>query len=227
MLANIILDLILVTLLVLGAIIGAKRGFIATIAKPVKLAMSIGFSTIFCKWFGTAFVQPIISKPITNKLSELLLEKYSEISAETSGGLPTIIKLAAGLSGIDLGAITSDGDEYIYTLIDKITEPVVRIAATVISFLVLLVVFSIVFAIIIWLLDKLINRGIIGRANQIIGAIFTFCFSFVIAWAIASVTDFVFNLPAFSDLSWVQEFTGGFVYRFFKSISPLELLLSF
>ena len=227
MLTNIVLDLLLVALLVLGIIVGAKRGFIGTIAKPVKLAFSIGLSVSFCKGFGSLIVQPIIAKPITNKLSELLLEKYSDISAATSADLPTIIKLAAGLSGLDLNSISDNGEDYINALITEITEPVVRISALVLSFIVLLVLFTIVLSLALWILDKMINRGIIGTANKIIGAVFTFCFAFVIVWAIASVTDFVFNVPALRELSWVKEFTGGFVYKFFKSISPLELLLSF
>lgn len=227
MLANIILDLILVSILVLGTVIGAKRGFIGTIAKPVKVALSFGLSAICCKGVGLKIVQPIISPAITTKLSSLLLDKYSEISASTSADLPTIIKLAAGMAGIDLTSISSEGDGYIYALIDMITEPVIRIASVVIAFLALIIIFSIVVSLLLWLIDKLVQKGLLGVVNKVIGATLCFCFAFVLAWCLASSTDFIFSLPSIRESEWIREFTGGFVYRFFKSMSPIELLLSF
>ena len=51
--------------------------------------------------------------------------------------------------------------------------------------------------------------------------------AFIVCWALASVFELVMNLPVFVGQAWVNEFTGGFVYKFLKSINPIDILLSF
>ncbi len=227
MLTDIIFDIVLIAILLFGIFIGAKRGFIGTIAKPVRLASSLFLSVYLCENVGLKIVKPIISAPITSQITDIINQKYSEITAATSGNLPTVIKLAAGLAGIDLQELGVEGDNYVEALINMITDPIVTMAATVIAFVGLFVLLMIVLRLALWIINMMIDNGFVGVMNRIIGCIFTFSFALVIVWALASVTEFVFNIPAFAEMKWVQEFNGGFVYRFFKGLSPLEILLSF
>ena len=48
MIANIVVDLIIVSILVIGAFIGIKRGFILTLAKPVKWIASVLIALSLC-----------------------------------------------------------------------------------------------------------------------------------------------------------------------------------
>ena len=227
MLTDIIFDIVLVLLLLLGIFIGAKRGFIGTIAKPVRLALSVFLSFNLCEAVGEKIVKPIISVPITSQIAEIINEKYSEITAATSGNLPTIIKLAAGLAGIDLAELGVEGENYVEALISMITDPIVSIAATILAFVGLFIILMLTLRLALWIINMMIDNGFVGVANRIVGSIFTFSFALVIVWAIASVTEFVFNIPVVREMQWVQDFNGGFIYRFFKGLSPLELLLSF
>ena len=79
----------------------------------------------------------------------------------------------------------------------------------------------------LWIIDMMIDNGFVGVANRVVGCIFTFSFAIVLVCCIASVTEFVLNVPALSQMQWVKDFNGGFVYKFFKGLSPLEILLSF
>ena len=51
--------------------------------------------------------------------------------------------------------------------------------------------------------------------------------AFVVVWAVTSVSEFILNIPVIASADWVEGFNGGPVYRFFRSFSPLDLLLSF
>ena len=227
MVVDIIFDIVLVVILLLGIIIGAKRGFIGTIAKPVRLALSVWLSFTFCDAVGTKIVKPVISAPITSQITDIINSKYAEITAATSGNLPTIIKLAAGLAGIDLAEIGVEGENYVEVLIGMITDPIVSMAAVMLAFIGLFIVLMIVIRLAIWIVNMMIDNGFVGVANRIVGCIVTFSFALVIVWCLASVTEFVFNIPFFAEMQWVKEFNGGFIYRFFKGLSPLEILLSF
>ena len=227
MLFDIIFDIVLVAILLLGIIIGAKRGFIGTIAKPVRIASSLGLAFVFCEKVGESLIKPMISAPITTQIAEIINQKYAEVTAATSGNLPTIIKLAAGLAGINLEELGVEGENYVEALIGMITEPIIAIAATIISFVLLFIVLMLVLRVALWLLNMMIDGGFVGVINRVIGCIVTFSFALVIVWAIASLTEFVFNIPALADMQAIKDFNGGFVYKFFKGLSPLELLLSF
>ena len=227
MLANIIFDAVLVILMLIGIIVGAKRGFVGTVAKPVKLALSIWLSFSLSGFFAEKLVKPIISSPITSKLTSFLIEKYSYITAAQSGELPLLIRVAAALADVDPALISEEGEQYIVILVNQITDPVVTLIALVITFILLYIILRLVLSLLLWLIESIVDDGFVGVTNRIVGCIFTFVLSFVISWCVVAVSDFVFHIPAISEIAWVAEFDGGFVYKFFKSISPIDLLLSF
>ena len=103
MVLNIILDLVLVGILVGGMIIGLKNGFVKAIEKPLKPIFSLGFALAFSRAFAAWVVEPIISEPVFNRISGFLYDHCTNLSPEiTVDELPTLIKLAASLSGVDL-----------------------------------------------------------------------------------------------------------------------------
>ena len=84
MFANIIFDLILLGILAAGVIIGIKNGFISTVARPVKFFAALALALSLAVSVGNAIVEPIIGPAISNKISGILIEKYSDITAETA-----------------------------------------------------------------------------------------------------------------------------------------------
>ena len=227
MAATVIFDVILIVLIAAGIIVGAKRGFIATVAKPVKLVLSIFLAFTLDNFVADSLIKPTISSSVTTKLSSFLLEKYSSVTAATSGELPLLIRLAAAMAGVDPEYIEAEGEAYIVQLVDKVTDPVITILSLIIAWILLYIVFRIVLSLLLKLINSLVEDGVVGAANRITGCIVTTLLAFAVSWCVVAVTDFIFHMPASQSVGWIADFNGGFMYDFYKSISPLELLLSF
>ncbi len=230
--ANIIVDIILVALLITGAIIGAVKGFVKTVAKPIKWVASLAFSFSVSPSLGDNVIKPLILTPVSNQLAEFLNERYAEITAENAGSsLPMLIRIAAGLCGININEVASNAENadisVLNAVINSITDPVVGVISVIIAFIILYIASSLVLSLVIAIINAIVDHGVVGVINRILGCILTLVLSFMIVWLLASVFDTVIAIPTVAEAAWVQEFTGGWVYNFLKSFSPLDLLLSF
>ena len=230
MVANIIFDLILVGILVAGAIIGIKNGFLDIVARPVKFVAALALAFSLAGTVGEYIVEPIIGPAISHKLSDILITKYSEITAATANeSLPTLIKFAASLCGVNIESVatSADGVSVIQAVVDAVTAPVVDIMGTIFGFVIAYFASKILLFFVMMLVNFAINRGVVGRVNKALGCVFTLFLAFVVVWGVTSVSEFILNIPIIASAKWVQGFTGGFVYKFFRSFTPLDLLLSF
>ena len=226
---NWIVDIAFMLIFVIGVIVGIKMGFIKTVAKPVKFVLAVFIAFAFAANLSSTVISPLISAPITNQLTSFLEQKFADVTVETVDTLPTLVKFAAGLCGVDLAEIASNPGEsgIIGSIVEQITTPFANIICTVIAFILLFFLAKIVLGLAFAIIDKVLDNGLIGVVNKIIGAVFMGTFAFILCWCIAAVFELVINLPVFESQAWTQEFTGGFVYKFLKSINPIDLLLSF
>lgn len=227
MAAGVIVDIVLCLIIIIGAIVGIKRGFIATVAGPVKLiaciVISIGLSTTV----ANAVVQPIIEEPLTNQISDYLVEKFDDASADTGEiETPTVLKLAAAVLDIDIEGIDTNAD-YADALVEKLAVPVIHAIAVVISFILLYVVSRLLLSIIFKILNSAFDGGAVGVLNRLLGCVLSTVMSVLIAWLATSLFDFITHIPSISSAAWISEFDGGYIYEFFKNFSPIDLLLSF
>ena len=229
MAVNIIVDLIIVAIVLLGALIGIKRGFIMTLAKPVRWVASIVIALSLCNSVATSIVQPAIEAPITNQISSYLAEECADITSENvTDELPTLLKLAAGIVGVDIKSVTGGTTaDYISEIVDKLAVPAIHLIAIVISYFALYILSKILLSLAFSLINGILSGGIFGVANKILGFVFSTFLAFVTAWLLTSLFGYIINIPALKDVGWISSFKGGYVYRFFKEISPIDLLLSF
>ena len=227
---NLIVDLVLALIIAVGAIVGIKMGFIKTVAKPVKIIASFFLALAFASIVGNEIIAPIITQPISNKLESVLLEVCTEIAPDNiTAGIPTLIKFAAGVCGINLDSVIT-GDttaEIIHSVSLALTEPVVEVAAFIVAFIILHILLKLLLTLLFAMINKAVDKGVVGKVNRILGCVFTLMFSLVVCWALCAVFDFVVHVPAVYESEWAQQFTGGVIYNLFKNVSPLELLLSF
>ncbi len=226
---NWIVDIAFLLIMAIGIIAGIKLGFVKTVAKPVKLVLAVVIAFAFAANLSTAVVEPLISAPVTNQLTSFLSEKFSDISAETVDTLPTLVKFAAGLCGVDIEEVATNAGEgsIIGAIVSEITTPFTTIICTAVAFILLFFLSKLVLSLAFAIINRVIDNGIVGVANKIVGAVFMGALAFIVCWGAASVFELVIHLPVFADQTWVNEFSGGFVYKFLKSINPIELLLSF
>ena len=115
----------------------------------------------------------------------------------------------------------------IAAIVSEITTPFTSIICTAVAFIALFFVAKLVLTLLFALIDKIVDNGIVGVANRVIGAVFMGALAFIVCWGAASIFELVINLPVFEGQTWVNEFTGGFIYKLLKSINPIDILLSF
>ena len=229
---NIIVDIVLVALLLTGAIIGAVKGFIKTVAKPIKWVASLALSFSLAAPLGDGLIKPLILAPVSSQLSAYLNERYAEITAENAGSsLPLLIRIAAGICGIDISDVATNAENADITVLDAvinaITDPVVGIISVIIAFFALYIVSNLILSLVIAIINAIVDHGFVGVVNRIFGCILTLALSFVVVWLLVSVFDTIIAIPSVAEAEWVKEFTGGWIYNFLKNFSPLDLLLSF
>jgi uncharacterized membrane protein required for colicin V production len=226
---NIIIDLILCAIIVLGAIIGVVRGFIRITAKPVKFIAAIVIAFSLCNPVAEKVVSPVIESSVTNYISDFLHEKCDEITPENAEEqLPTILKVAASIFDIDISETLEEGvNNVVETIVSTLAAPVVNIISVGIAFVGLYILSKIALSLLIFLIDLIFKNGVFGKLNKLLGFLFSTIIAIAAAWALAVLIAFVFNLPAFASNPQIQAFEGGFFYKFFNTYNPVELLLSF
>jgi hypothetical protein len=229
MLVNIIIDIILVAIVVVGGFIGYICGFFVTVTKPVKWFLALLLAFLLCDVVATNIVVPMIEAPLTNQLSEYLTEKCGEMTQDSvSDEMPTLLKLAAGVVGVDITAFEgNDSAAIIAEIVDKLASPAINLFAVIVSFIVLYFVLKLLLGLLIKILDAIFSVGPIGVINSVLGMLFCAAFAFVMTWLLVILFGYIISVPAIAETEWAKEFTGGYVYRFFDSFTPLDLLLSF
>lgn len=230
MVGNIIVDIVIVIMLIIGFIWGWKSGFINTVAKPVKFVLTILIAFSLASWVGSAIVQPIVSEPVTVKLTEFLEEKCGEISAANANDqLPTLVKFAAALAGVNIDDIATEAGQHelVAKIIEAVSEPFLSVISTIIAYILLHIVVGIILTIIFAIINAMVEGGFVGFINKLLGSLIMTTLAAMIVWALCGISDLILNLPILAEQAWVQEFTGGIIYTFFKNLSPIDLLLSF
>ena len=229
MLTNIVVDLILCAIIIFGVILGVKKGFLLTVAKPVRWVAAIAIAFSLASFVGTSIIQPLIEAPITNQIADYLTEKCADINpTNAEDKLPTLLKIGASIVGVDVSALKPDTTgEFISVLVKRLASPVVGLISTIIAFFALYFLSKIVLSIVVKLLNSIFTGGVLGALNKTVGCIFGLCFSFITAWLLTCVFSYIVNFPIIANTEWGSSFTGGYIYRFLESITPIELLLSF
>ena len=227
---NFIVDLSLILILLIGLALGIKRGFIKTVAKPVKFILTLVIAFSFAAPVSEALVEPRVREPISNQMEEYILENCEGINKENiKEELPTVLKIGASLFDIDIDSLAAGEGEG--SLVNKISSaliaPAIHVVSTVITFVILYFLSGIVLSIAIAILNAVLDVGFVGVFNRILGAVFSTAFAFFIAWGLTSIFTYVINLPSVATHEWASGFEGGFVYKLFNSLNPIELLLSF
>ena len=149
-------------------------------------------------------------------------EELSHLTADNiDQELPTILKMSAGLFGINVKELaqTSPSD-VVRVIVEELTKPVIHVIAVIVSFVILYFVFRLALAMIIKLLDYILKSGPLGLFNKILGFVFSGACFFIVDWIVVVVVQFVMNFAGI-------RYDGGFVYNIFNTLNPFELLLSF
>ncbi len=229
MILKIIIDLLLLLTVLIGTLLGVKQGFVKTVAKPLKIILTFVIATSFASRFAVGAVEPRLGPALTNQIEEYILTECGDINSDNlEDELPTLLKIAAGIFDVDIkDAGEESPEELVNRIVEKLTYPVVHVVSVILAFVILALLSSIILSILLWIVSAVFEGGVIGVFNRILGGSVCFVLSFVAAWVLASAFTYSIHLPGIADKVWASSFEGGFIYRFFNSINPIDLLLSF
>lgn len=108
----------------------------------------------------------------------------------------------------------------------NLSSPVANILSKTFSILLAFFAVSVFFAFMLSIasgvIDLCINRGVLGRINEIVGMICATAISFFIAWIFITIFDYLTITEPFSGSRLVKEFCGGPIYKLLKAISPFS-----
>lgn len=217
-------EILLWAIIAVGAALGIRSGFIRMAAKPVKFVLAIILAFSLCTVFAEGIVVPIIEKPITNYIYEFLLENCPEINPQNiMDEIPTILKMAAGMYGIDLEEMAAQyaDKDIILEITNALSAPVIEIFSVIISFVIVYLLSKLLVSLALALLDLIFSDGIFGALNRVLGGVSGTVLAVVAAWAVAVIMEFLFHINA----DGMEN--AGFLYTLFNTYSPIELLLSF
>lgn len=224
---NIILDILLVAILAGGIAFGIKRGFINILARPLRSLLALALAYALASPVGSGLIVPLLSEPLINQISGFLYDNCAHITPDNTEELPTLIKLAANLAGVDVTALGDSTDDILASVVESLAMPIVNIIATLVAFVLLFIIFKLLFSLLLSVANSVFGKGVFGVFNKVLGCITSGLLAIFVAWAFVSVFEYVIHFPAIVDVPALSKFTGGFIYRMFKQYNPVELLLSF
>ena len=226
---NVIIEILLWAIILLGLIFGAKYGFVRLTAKPVKFIAALLLAFNLCALVAETIISPMIHEPVFNYISDFMHENCPTITVENAADeLPTILKISAAVFGIDIEEVAAVGGESIIdSIINALTTPVINVIALILSFFAVYFLAKLLLSLVIWLINGLCSGGVIGIVNKILGFVSGGVVAFALSWAVAVIVELIFHLPAFETSEAVIGFEGGPLYQFFNTYNPIELLLSF
>ena len=220
------LDVFLVLVLLAGIYLGYKRGFVKSIAKPVRFFASLATALSIAPGVSQVILEPIIKAPVTNKIKDYLLENCPNITPESaSEELPTLLKFAASLLDVDTATLSSENT--IGAIVDALASPIVHFVSVIITFILVYFIFKLIFTLLIAMLDKFFDNRVLSVPNKLLGAFFSFFLAMAAAWVFTIVFDFVIHSAILEKTLIAEKFEGGIVYGFFNKTNPVDILLGF
>jgi uncharacterized membrane protein required for colicin V production len=212
-----VLDGILALLLLIGAIIGLKLGFIGFIAKPIKLIAAGALTVCVSPPILDNWVRPFVTNKVDGLIYNTLIEKCPELTGETAtSALPAFLRFLANIFKVDVSALGAEAtsEELIHALTGALSTPLGNYIAVAVTYFVLFTVFTIILSILVGIINSAVeSAGPLKFINRLLGFVLGSALSIVVACLVANlVGHFAESVP------------GGFVYTFFKNFNPFELL---
>ena len=214
-----VLDLIFPMIIVIGVLLGYKKGFFATITKPLKLVFALCITIFAAAPIINTWTRPFFSGKVQSWIYSSLMESCPNITGETATeSLPTLLKLSAELFKVDLSGTEglSGAEAIINSISEKMAAPIGNLIAVVVTYVLLFFVSMIFTKIMLAVLNKFVKKGLLGRVNKALGFITGGMIATIIACMISSIAYKV-----------SPDFASGAVSTFIRNINPFSILMKF
>ncbi len=226
---NYIIDALLILIVFISMIVGAKRGFIKTVAiKPIKILVSIFAAFKLCGKGALIIEDKYILPPISSKLSGYFEGVSGELTAENaSDNTPVVIRFLANLMGVDINEVAGNADGDIAgALADSLASPVAHAVSSVIAFIVIYILARVLLWLCVLLVDGIFSAPGLSIVNSVLGAIFGIAVGLMFAWLCALVINSVAPLLDGKDFFKDYSLENTYVLKRLCGFDPLEYILN-
>lgn len=202
---SIILDVILIAVFAAYVITAAKKGFVRTLLELVAVVAAIFLSFQISPVVSQTVYDGFVEKEIVNALEEQINENVDALSVtETANAvldsIPDFAVSLASSAGVEISTIKDqiasqkiDSQNLAQSLVDKIAEPIVVGALTIIIFILLAVVLMIVLKFVAKLISKLFNIPLVKSVNKSLGGVLGAIKGALVVVVICTALRFIFG----------------------------------
>lgn len=231
---SLFLDLVLLAVLVLFVVLGAKKGFIR--------ALLDGFSTLIAGVLAYTFVEPasqyaydaFVRNMVRNSLSNALnstTNDFGSITEKVEILIDKIPESAINFSakfGFNVDAVAdsiiksrpSDKEVLIDTIMTDIADKIMMPLVETITFIVLLVAFVFVLAVVIRLFDSLIKKiPVVKETDKVFGALLGLLKGVIVIFVACTVLAFIAGSS--QDEQFVEIVSSSKILEFVNNNNPL------
>ena len=214
-----VLDLILPIIIVIGLLLGYKKGFFATVTKPLKLVFALCLTVLLAAPIINTWTREFFTCRVEDYIFTSIMESCPEITAESaSESLPSLLEFVVRVFNIEFTTTDqASGTEAIISAISKeLALPIGNLIAVIVTYVALFFVSMLLTRIVLAILNKLVKKGLLGKINKFLGLIFGGMLGTISACIISSVAYKI-----------SPEFADGAVSSFFREFNPFAILMKF
>ncbi len=235
---NLIVDLLIIAIIAIGAIIGAKRGFIKSVLKTCAGIIALIVAYAFNKPLSAFLSEKYFHGPIEEKIS-VALDTHLGGALDTLtpeklvSGVPDALKNILNLVGYDIEKIASEaiasGADTVSRFCESSAAVIANALSTIIAFSVLLIGSFIILRILAFVLDS-IFRHIPGikQLNSTLGLLFGLICTVLNVWLFSSCAVYLIEAIRLS----APDFLLGFerestvILKVLTAFNPISLFFN-
>ena len=214
-----VLDLILPIIIVIGLLLGYKKGFFATVTKPLKLVFALCLTILLAAPIINTWTRDFFTGKVEGYIFSSIMESCPDITAESaSESLPSVLNFIVRLFDIEFTTTdqASSAEAVISAISKEMALPIGNLIAVIVTYVALFFVSMILTRIILAILNKLVKKGLLGRINKFLGLIFGGMLGIIVACIISSIAYKI-----------SPEFADGVISNFFREFNPFAILMKF
>ena len=211
-----VFDFIFLAIMLIGMILGLKKGFFGSITKPIKLIASVCLTIVIATPILNAWTRPMFTEKAESWIYDSLVESCPDVEIENSiESLPTVLKILAEMSDVDLSELDPSAatEEILHAIAEDLAVPVGNLIAVLITYAALFLILLILIGILVALLDAIFTTGWLGKINKGLGLLLGAVVTTVICCVLASIVS------AISDNA-----VSGPISQFFINFNPFSLI---
>ena len=219
------LDIIVLAVILLFALVGAKKGFIKSFVDFVGAFAAMIAAAILslpaAEWIHNTFFRDALMEKITMAVTDMDAEGAVKTVFE---GFPELVIRALSAVGITQNSVMTQVEGSTLGIAEAITDAIspmliglVRVLAMVVLFILLLVVIRAVGS----LISGLFSLPLLNSINKLLGAVFGILLAFVAIWVVlACVQAFLPLLSAELQMKILDAQESSALYAFLYQFNP-------